>query len=187
MSPSSARSSLRFGKATQAARNGKIGKIVRCETTSPCTLEKTHPDLYWYGIHGVESLFTVMGTGCKSVRRTVSTPAEDVVVGTWDGGRPARSAARGRNGGYGGKAEGTAGTLVVGQYEGYRPLVVAIVEILQNGCPARESGRNARSLRLHVGGRRKQTPTRRPRSHSKASSRRHERKPRRKSDNKLEG
>ena len=33
-------------------------------------LEATHPDFFWYGIHGVEALFTVMGTGCRSVSRT---------------------------------------------------------------------------------------------------------------------
>jgi predicted dehydrogenase len=128
-------SSLRFGKETQAARNGKIGKILRCETTSPCHLEKTHPDLYWYGIHGVESLFTVMGTGCKSVRRTVSTPTEDVVVGTWEGGRTGTFRGTRPKGGYGGTAHGTAGTLAVGQYEGYRPLVVAIVKFFKTGVP----------------------------------------------------
>ncbi|HUE12781.1 MAG TPA: Gfo/Idh/MocA family oxidoreductase, partial [Planctomycetaceae bacterium] len=128
-------SSLRFAKEVQAARNGKIGKIVRCETTSPCTLEKTHPDLYWYGIHGVESLFTVMGPGCKSVRRTVSTPTEDVVVGTWEGGRTGTFRGTRPKGGYGGTAQGTAGTLPVGHYEGYRPLVVAIVKFFKTGVP----------------------------------------------------
>ena len=48
-------SSLRYGKSTQAARNGSIGKVLRAETFSPCPLEKTHPDLFWYGVHGVES------------------------------------------------------------------------------------------------------------------------------------
>lgn len=128
-------SSLRFGKATQAARHGKIGKILRCETTSPCPLEKTHPDLYWYGIHGVESLFTVMGTGCKSVRRTVSTPTEDVVVGTWQAGRIGTFRGTRPKGAYGGKAEGTQGTLPVGQYEGYRPLVVEIVKFFKTRVP----------------------------------------------------
>ncbi len=128
-------SSLRFGKQTQAARNGKIGKIIRCETTSPCHLETTHPDLYWYGIHGVESLFTVMGTGCKSVRRTVSTPTEDLVVGTWEGGRTGTFRGTRPNGGYSGKAEGAIGTLAVGQYEGYRPLVVEIVKFFKSGVP----------------------------------------------------
>jgi len=38
-------------------------------------------------------------------------------------------------GGYGGTAHGTAGTLAVGQYEGYRPLVVAIVKFFKTGVP----------------------------------------------------
>jgi len=128
-------SSLRFGKETLAARNGKIGKILRCETTSPCHLEKTHPDLYWYGIHGVESLFTVMGTGCKSVRRTLSTPTEDVVIGTWEGGRTGTFRGTRPNGGYVGTAYGSNGTLKIGQYEGYRPLVVEIAKFFKTGVP----------------------------------------------------
>jgi predicted dehydrogenase len=56
-------SSLRFAEGAQALRAGKVGDIIGCDAYSPCSLEKTHPDLYWYGIHGVETLFTVMGTG----------------------------------------------------------------------------------------------------------------------------
>ena len=63
-------SSLRFAKNTQAARNGALGTVTNALTSSPAHLDPTHPDLFWYGIHGVESLFTVMGTGCESVRRS---------------------------------------------------------------------------------------------------------------------
>jgi len=45
-----------------------------------------HPDLFFYGIHSVEALFTVMGTGCQSVERT-STSDTSVCTGTWEGGR----------------------------------------------------------------------------------------------------
>nr|MBP9902384.1 Gfo/Idh/MocA family oxidoreductase [Verrucomicrobiota bacterium] len=62
-------SSLRYGKTTQAVRNGAIGQVNHAETFSPAELEPHHVDLYWYGVHGCESLFTVMGPGCKSVRR----------------------------------------------------------------------------------------------------------------------
>jgi predicted dehydrogenase len=132
-------SSLRFAKHTLEARNGKIGTVERCETTSPCHLEKTHPDLFWYGIHGVESLFTVMGPGCKSVRRVKSTATDDVVVGQWEGGRVGTFHGTRPNGGYDGNAAGTKGTLKVGAYEGYRPLVVAIVQFFHTGiAPVKE-------------------------------------------------
>jgi hypothetical protein len=80
-------SSLRYGKETQAVRNGSIGKVLHAETSSPSPLEKTHPDLFWYGVHGVESLFTVMGTGCESVKRGTTRDGRIEVIGTWRGGR----------------------------------------------------------------------------------------------------
>ncbi|MGV3509617.1 MAG: Gfo/Idh/MocA family protein, partial [Sphingobacteriaceae bacterium] len=74
-------SSLRFTPGIQEIVNGKVGKVLGADAYSPAKLEKTHPDLFWYGIHGVETLFTAMGTGCKTVIR-VNTPGTDVVVGT---------------------------------------------------------------------------------------------------------
>ena len=80
-------SSLRFTKELQAAAADKsIGDMIGCETSSPMSTEKHHPDLFWYGIHGVEPLFTVMGTGCESVSRTDS-PLSTLVVGKWKDGR----------------------------------------------------------------------------------------------------
>ncbi len=129
-------SSLRYGKNTQDARSGKVGNILQAETYSPCSLEKTHPDLYWYGIHGVESLFTVMGTGCVSVRRTVSTADEDVVVGTWKNGRSGTfHGYRKGKGGYGGTAEGTKGKMDIGESSGYGPLIVEIARFFRTGEP----------------------------------------------------
>ena len=122
-------SSLRCGKNTQAARDGAWGQIRRCETSSPASLEPTHPDLFWYGIHGVESLFTVMGTGCQSVMRT-SEDGQIKVVGQWPGGRVGTF----REGkGYGGTAVGSTGEGPVGEYDGYGPLVVEIVKFFRTG------------------------------------------------------
>lgn len=125
-------SSLRFGSETQAVRAGSLGKVSRCETSSPASLEPTHPDLFWYGIHGVESLFTVMGTGCKQVVRRKTDDGKIEVTGQWDGDRVGIY----REGsGYTGKAVGEKGESVVGDYKGYDPLVFAIVKFFQTGKP----------------------------------------------------
>jgi predicted dehydrogenase/glucose/arabinose dehydrogenase len=124
-------SSLRFSEGPQALRAGSIGKILGCSTYSPCSLEATHPDLFWYGIHGVEMLFTVMGTGCESVTRASSTDFE-LVTGSWNDGRIGtfRGIRSGKSG-YGGTAFGEKGIVPVGQYNGYRPLVVEIVKFFK--------------------------------------------------------
>src|SRR5690606_22469098 len=80
-------SSLRYGRNTQAVRGGAIGKVLSAETTSPFSVEPKHPDMFWYAVHGAESLFTVMGTGCESVKRGTNAAGELVVTGTWTGGR----------------------------------------------------------------------------------------------------
>jgi len=126
-------SSLRFGPATQAVRNGSIGPVLGCDTYSPCQLEPTHPDLFWYGIHGCEALFTVMGTGCRSVART-STAEAELVTGVWDQARI--GSYRGIRAGtkaYGGTAFGGNGIAPVGESVGYRPLVVEIVRFFATG------------------------------------------------------
>lgn len=122
-------SSLRYSKHTQAVRNGSIGKVLRAETSSPCHLEKTHPDLFWYGVHGVESLFTVMGTGCQSVKRGKTSDGRIEVTGTWQGGRI--GIFREDPKGYGGKAKGESGESDVGASDGYRPLIVEVVKFFQ--------------------------------------------------------
>jgi hypothetical protein len=54
---------------------------------APGPLEKHHElDLSWYGIHGIEMLYTVLGTGCVEVSR-VSAPDFDVITGKWSDGR----------------------------------------------------------------------------------------------------
>ena len=125
-------SSLRFGKATQAVRQGSIGKVQSAETSSPAHLEPTHPDLFWYGIHGCESLFTVMGTGCESVQRRTTADGLIEVAGTWTGGRTGifRESKT-----YGGVARGEKGEAPAGVFDGYTPLLVEIVKFFQTRQP----------------------------------------------------
>jgi len=128
-------SSLRFGRATQAVRQGLIGKVKSAETFSPVSIEPTHPDLYWYGVHGCESLFTVMGTGCKTVKRGLTADGKVEVTGTWTDGRT--GIFRQENGadrkGYGGKASGELGEAPVGSYDGYDVLLFEIVKMFRTG------------------------------------------------------
>ena len=79
-------SSLRYMSSVKEVVSGKIENIIGADTYSPATIEKTHPDLFWYGVHGVDPLFAVMGTGCKSLSCTYPE-STDVCVGLWNDGR----------------------------------------------------------------------------------------------------
>jgi predicted dehydrogenase len=135
-------SSLRFITGISDIKLGKIGKVLGAETFSPAIIEKTHPDLFWYGIHGVELLFAIMGTGCKKVTR-IHTRDSDVVVGVWEDGR--LGSFRGtRNGNYnyggkvaasdfGGTVFGEKANLTLGEFKGYDPLLEQIVRFFETG------------------------------------------------------
>lgn len=128
-------SSLRFGKNTQAVRQGSIGKVITADTRSPASLEPTHPDLFWYGIHGVESLFTTMGTGCLSVKRGTTDDGKIQVTGTWDGNRTGifRESSDTRKG-YAGTATNAEGkSAEVGGFDGYQPLLNQIIHFFRTG------------------------------------------------------
>jgi hypothetical protein len=128
-------SSLRFGSGTQQVRNGAIGAVSGCDVFSPCALEPTHPDLFWYGIHGCEALFTVMGTGCRQVTR-LPTRDDEFVTGLWEGNRVGTfRGLRGGSRGFGGTAFGATGTAAVGSSAGYRPLLVEIIRFFETGTP----------------------------------------------------
>ena len=63
-----------------------VGKFLKVQGSSPMSLEPHHPDLFWYGIHGVETLFTIMGPGCVSVSRKAEGTF-DITTGKWKDGR----------------------------------------------------------------------------------------------------
>lgn len=126
-------SSLRYMESVQNVVKGKIGAVLGADTFSPATLEKTHPDLFWYGIHGIEILFTLMGTGCKEVVR-INTSDTDIVVGTWKDGRV--GSFRGTRSGkhdYGGTVYGVNGNLSLGPFNGYENLLVQIINFFKTG------------------------------------------------------
>jgi len=123
-------SALRFTSGFQAIRQKQspLGDVRSCVAWSPLHLEPHHPDLFWYGIHGVETLYTIMGPGCKTVTR----PAPDKVVGVWADGRTGTFVAKTD---YGAQVEGSRASGPAGRFEGYAPLVVEIVRFFKTGHP----------------------------------------------------
>jgi predicted dehydrogenase len=80
-------SSYRFHPDIPRLReNPGVGRVTRVQASSPFNVMEHHPDLYYYGIHGVETLYAVMGRGCVSVSRRIDGDA-DVTTGTWRDGR----------------------------------------------------------------------------------------------------
>lgn len=129
-------SSLRFSPGVQSMRgNDKIGEVLGCDAYSPCSLEAHHPDLFWYGIHGVETLFTIMGPGCVSVSRSQTKNAE-LVTGVWKDGRIGtfRGIKGGANG-YGATVFGAKSIAPSGGYGGYEPLLVEIARFFKTKKP----------------------------------------------------
>jgi len=126
-------SALRFSAKSQELRQGKHGKVLGADCYSPHHPEATHPDFGFYGIHGIESLFTVMGRGCQSVSRT-HTDIGDICVGMWDENRLGTFRAICHNpSGYGGTAFTEKGIVPVGGYEGYKPMLDEILKFFDTG------------------------------------------------------
>lgn len=130
-------SSLRFVPEFQALRkNGQVGELLGVTTWGPLKFEPHHPDLFWYGIHGVEALYALMGPGCESVTR-VRGSSGDVITGRWKDGRI--GIYRGLKEGaqpYGVTAYGSKAAMTAQPANtDYRGLLVEIVRFFQTGIP----------------------------------------------------
>lgn len=80
-------SSLRYEHNLINLRQDKeLGAIIGCDAFSPALLNPTNPGLFWYGIHGVEILYSFMGAGCQKLFSKY-TEGTHVVVGEWKDGR----------------------------------------------------------------------------------------------------
>ena len=128
-------SSYRFYESMTELKKIDVGELRGAISYGPCSLEPHHPDLFWYGVHATEALFTIMGTGCQSVTR-VSTPDTDVVTGIWEDGKVGTF--RGLRNAASPHKVIVFGTKAVAEQEGgggYAPLVGEIIEFFQSGKP----------------------------------------------------
>ena len=129
-------SSLRFRPEVDEAKEGSsTGAIVGAMTYGPCSIEEHHPDLFWYGVHGVEMLYALMGTGCQSVTR-VHSDGVDVVTGSWEGGRAGtyRGIREGKSG-FGGVVFGSERIESFETSGNYEPMLIEICEFFFDGEP----------------------------------------------------
>jgi predicted dehydrogenase len=127
-------SSLRYmSNIDKITKEDAVGKVLGANSFSPCALEPTHPDMFWYGIHGIEALFTVMGPGCKTVTR-IHTTDTDLITGIWSDSRIGsfRGLRKGKTG-YGGHVFGEKGIMTLGDYNGYIPLLNDIITFFETG------------------------------------------------------
>ncbi|MCC7474222.1 MAG: gfo/Idh/MocA family oxidoreductase [Pirellulales bacterium] len=128
-------SSLRFCKEVQeAAHSKKLGELLSCDTSGPMITQGFHPDLYWYGIHGVEPLYAILGTGCETVSRT-ETDLCTLVVGKWKNGR--MGSYRGLHKGYNFAltAYGSKGVVQHSGISGYEGAAEEICKFFKSGKP----------------------------------------------------
>lgn len=128
-------SSLRYSPGIARVRQDpkQVGRVIGCFAYGPCPIEKTHPDLFWYGIHGVETLFTVMGTGCHSVTRS-HTKGTDEVTGTWKDGRIGtfRGVREGKSS-YGAVVFGSQGVFTAPGSGDYKSLLIEACKFFKTG------------------------------------------------------
>ncbi len=127
-------SSLRYSKKIDGIKKDeKIGPIIGCLTYGSCTYAPHHPDLAFYGVHGLELMYAFMGPGCKSVART-HTDDCDVLTGTWGDGRVATyRGIRSGKADFGATVFGKAGNVSVLPYDGYTPMLSEVAKFFRTG------------------------------------------------------
>jgi predicted dehydrogenase len=130
-------SALRYAPEVVEVSSGAedVGTVVGAHTWSPASLHPKNPGLAHYGIHGVETLYALMGPGCVEVA-CLSEEGGEVSVGRWADGRVASM--RGTRAGahaYGYTVWGDKGVRLSGISTEfiYRELLKRIVEMWDTG------------------------------------------------------
>src|SRR6185295_20024308 len=116
-------SSVRFSPGIQELlKNEQLGTIAGAVTWGSCSYQEGTPDMFFYGIHGIEPLYALMGTGCETVTR-IQTKDTDLVSGTWKAGRVGTYRGIRRNkADFGAVAFGSKGIVQTGREGGYEEL-----------------------------------------------------------------
>ncbi|MBO9607742.1 MAG: Gfo/Idh/MocA family oxidoreductase [Paenibacillaceae bacterium] len=80
-------SSLRFARCFEGIGDShELGEIFGVDCYGPMALQPSMPGLFWYGIHIVEMMMTVLGPDCVAVT-AMTNEDHDIVTGEWSDGR----------------------------------------------------------------------------------------------------
>ncbi|MEH7014081.1 Gfo/Idh/MocA family oxidoreductase [Neobacillus niacini] len=80
-------SALRFAETLgQALSAQDKGNIIGADCFGPMEMVETQPGYFWYGIHTIEMLYAILGSGAKNVR-TESNQDYDLIISQWEDGR----------------------------------------------------------------------------------------------------
>lgn len=115
--------------------DANLGRILGCEIYSQCKVMPGHPDLFWYGVHGVDLLYSLLGTGCRAVS-AFQTEFTEQVTGVWQDGRIGTyRGIREETGatGLGATVFGSTGIVHVNSTYSYESLVQKIADFFRTG------------------------------------------------------
>ncbi len=126
-------SSYRFYDSLAELKRTDVGDLKGVFSYGPAPTEAHHPDLFWYGIHPTEALFTILGPDCQTVSRT-TTASMDVVTGIWSEGR--MGVLTGLRTGYSPHKVILFGTKAIAEQKGggdYAPMLREVIKFFQTG------------------------------------------------------
>ena len=127
-------SSLRWSEAVTKIKSPDLTGAI---TWGPGPTEEHHKlDLTWYGIHAVEMLYTLMGTGCEEVTRIATANADEVTC-RWKDGRIGTTRVIRPSSGYGAIVfrGGKVAVSPPDAKSSYVPLVREVIKFFQTGEP----------------------------------------------------
>lgn len=130
-------SALRFDETLQRLKNGGLD-VDGADVTGPLPLEPLQNDIFWYGIHAAEMLYTFLGPGCREVIVHEQGHSSCTITGVWKDGRT--GTIRGRYNGSGGftaavhRSESTETAIIGGTGKPfYASLLEQVLEMFRTG------------------------------------------------------